>query len=286
MYNKASIYKGGGVYNLGDGASTKLAANTLRFEFSKMDYDPTVAGVGSSGTWKKVNAKFHNVWDWTKSGTTFSNAFSNAFNSDDNLVSVIAAGDTSSVVNMELMFRGCSSLTSVPLFDTSKVLYTGSMFYGCTSLKSIPFFNTSKVTNMSSMFRECSSLTSVPLFDTSKVQHTGTMFAGCTSLTSVPLFDTSKVTSMSSMFSGCIKVEDGALALYQQASTQETPPTNHTDTFKNCGKDTTTGAAELAQIPASWGGTAPASLNMGAPQNLTEPLSPSVIDDGDDSLTK
>ena len=56
--------------------------------------------------------------------------------------------------------------------------------------------------------------------------------------------------------------------------------------FKDCGKDTATGAAELAQIPSDWGGTAPATLNMGAPQNLTEPLSPSVIDDGDDSLTK
>ena len=74
--------------------------------------------------------------------------------------------------------------------------------------------------------------------------------------------------------------------MYQQMSTQATPPTSYTDTFKNCGRDTTTGAAELAQIPESWGGTAPDTLNMGAPQNLTEPLSPSVIDDGDDSLTK
>lgn len=55
--------------------------------------------------------------------------------------------------------------------------------------------------------------------------------------------------------------------------------------FKNCGKGTTTGAAELAQIPSDWGGTGSASLNMDSPQNLTEPLSPSVID-GDDSLTK
>jgi len=47
-------------------------------------------------------------------------------------------------------------------------------------------------------------------------------------------------------------VESGALALYQQASTQATPPAYHHYTFYRCGRDTTTGAAELAQIPSSW----------------------------------
>jgi hypothetical protein len=56
-------------------------------------------------------------------------------------------------------------------------------------------------------------------------------------------------------FYQCNHVESGALALYQQASTQTTPPSNHDGTFKNCGQDTTTGAAELAMIPTGWGGT-------------------------------
>ena len=262
MYNQASIYKGGGVYNLGDGASTKLPANTLRFLFSKSDYDPTVAGVGSSGTWQKVDTAAANVWDWTKSGTSFANAFNSAFQDSENLVSVIAAGDTSAVTSMTSMFRDCTSLTSVSLFDTSAATSTSYMFRGCTSL------------------------TSVPLFDTSAATSVEAMFSTCTSLTSVPLFDTSAAANVNYMFYDCTKVEGGALALYQQASTQATPPTSHTGTFTNCGKNTETGAAELAQIPASWGGTAPASLNMGAPQDLNEPLSPSVIDDGDDSLTK
>ena len=29
-------------------------------------------------------------------------------------------------------------------------------------------------------------------------------------------------------------------------------PTNHKSTFYNCGRDTVTGAAELAQIPSDW----------------------------------
>ena len=284
MYNQASIYKGGGVYNLGDGASTKLAANTLRFLFSKSDYDPTVAGVGSGGTWQKVDTAAANVWDWTKSGNTFANSFENAFKDSDNLVSVIAAGDTSSVTSMSYLFKGCTSLTSVPLFDTSSVTGMTYMFTGCTSLTSVPLFNTSSVTSMSQMFSGCTSLTSVPLFDTSSVTGMGDMLRGCTSLTSVPLFNTSSVTSLNNTFNGCVSVDGGALALYQQASTKSPEP-SHNNTFKDCGKDTTTGAAELAQIPTSWGGTAPDTLNMGAPQNLDEPLSPSVID-GDDSLTK
>lgn len=237
MYNQASIYKGGGVYNLGDGASTRLPANTLRFLFSKSDYDPTDAGVGSSGTWQKVDTAAANVWDWTKYDTSFANAFTSAFQDEGNLVYVIAAGDTSSITSLLNMFYNCFSLVSVALFSTSSVTSMGNAFRYCRNLKS------------------------------------------------VPLFDTSSVTNFSDTFDGCYNVEGGALALYQQASTQATPPTNYSGCFKNCGRDTTTGAAELAQIPTSWGGTAPASLNMGAPQNLTEPLSPSVID-GDDSLTK
>ena len=156
---------------------------------------------------------------------------------------------------MEEMFKNCTSLTNVPLFDTSNVQGMSSMFYGCTSLTSVPLFNTSSCYTMSSMFYGCTSLTSVPLFDTPKVQGMSSMFSGCTSLTSVPLFNTSNAENMTEMFKGCTKVQSGALALYQQASTQTTPPTNYTDCFTNCGSATTTGSAELAQIPSSWGGT-------------------------------
>lgn len=115
--------------------------------------------------------------------------------------------------------------------------------------------NMTGITNMTSLFANCSSLTSVPLFDTSTVTNMSSMFIKCSSLKSVPLFDTSKVTTINSMLYNCYKVESGALALYQQASTQATPPSYHNDTFGNCGRDTVTGAAELAQIPSSWGGT-------------------------------
>lgn len=56
------------------------------------------------------------------------------------------------------------------------------------------------------------------------------------------------------MFSDCPMVESGALALYQQASAFANPP-YHENAFLDCGSSTTTGAAELAQIPTDWGGT-------------------------------
>ena len=160
--------------------------------------------------------------------------------------------NTSSVTNMDGMFYDCNSLTSVPLFDTSSVTDMGNMFMLCTSLTSVPLFNTSSVTDMTTMFYKCTSLTSVPLFDTSSVTDMYEMFMLCTSLTTVPLFNTSSVTGMDLMFLNCTNVQSGALALYRQASTQANPPPSHTHTFQNCGSDTTTGAAELAQIPDDW----------------------------------
>jgi len=78
------------------------------------------------------------------------------------------------------------------------------------------------------------------------------MFAACSSLILVPLLDTSSATNMNRMFEGCVNVQSGALALYQQASSQTTPPSNHDRTFRNCGSNTVTGADELAQIPGDW----------------------------------
>lgn len=53
------------------------------------------------------------------------------------------------------------------------------------------------------------------------------------------------------MFNKCYKVEQGALALYN--SIKDNPPeTSYENMFNECGRDTQTGAAELAQIPDAW----------------------------------
>ena len=112
------------------------------------------------------------------------------------------------------------------------------------------------ITSFQNKFNGCSNLVSVSLPCTDHVTRMDSMFKGCTSLTSIPAtLDTAACTNMSNMFNGCVNVQSGALALYQQASTQTTPPSRHTKVFTNCGSNTVTGAAELAQIPTSWGGT-------------------------------
>ena len=114
--------------------------------------------------------------------------------------------------------------------------------------------NTSSVTVMDDMFAGCDELTSLSLFDTSAVTNMKNMFYQCTSLTSVPLFNTRSATDVVSMFYGCENVESGSLSLYQQMSTQAVPPSATDYCFTNCGSNTVTGQAELAQIPSSWGG--------------------------------
>lgn len=91
--------------------------------------------------------------------------------------------DSSQVTNMSSMFRGCSSLTSVPDMHTSQVTNMNSMFYNCSSLTSVPDMDTSQVTDMSSMFYNCSSLTTVPDMHTSNASDVTRMFYGCSSLT-------------------------------------------------------------------------------------------------------
>ena len=187
------------------------------------------------------------VYDVYKSGPDFRYLFYNS----SNVIEVLGA-NTTGITSMFSMFSYCTSLTTVALFDTSSVTDMQEMFFRCYPLTSVPLFNTSSATNMTYMFGNCNSLTSVPLFDTSSVTKMSYMFRSCSSLTTVPLFNTSSVGNMTSMFENCKNVQSGALALYQQASTQANPPSNHTGTFKNCGSDTTTGAAELAQIPEDW----------------------------------
>jgi surface protein len=160
--------------------------------------------------------------------------------------------DTSTVITMEHMFHYCKELLAIPLFNTISVENMHDMFYICSHLQSVPLLNTTNVTNMNGTFAGCTSLTAIPLFDTSNVTNMEDMLFSCTSLIVIPLFNTSKVTNMLRVCYDCPNVESGALALYQQASTQVTPPANHSLAFWHCGKNTVTGAAELAQIPSDW----------------------------------
>lgn len=193
-----------------------LPPYTIRLKFNE-----GVTPSFSKGTGVQVSSS-PNIWDLTYENSDWSSLLSN-----QTVIEVLGA-NSKYVTNMRFMFDACQSLITVPLFDTRTV------------------------TNMSYMFSWCFSLITAPLFYTSSVTDMEQMFSRCSSLIAVPLLDTNNVTNMIRMFYDCTNVQSGALDLYYQASTQQYPPTKHSMAFENCGSNTTTGAAELAQIPNDW----------------------------------
>jgi len=260
-----------------DGIDPRTASNVVG-SFVQLSSSPNIwLWIYNNTSWsyafrsKNYSSELLEVMDGNATGVTNMRYM---FSSD--ALTAVSIANTSSCTNMRCMFQSCTSLSSISLLDTSRVTYMSWMFQGCSALTSVPLLNTSNVTDMYCMFRDCTSLITVPLFDTSSVTDMGEMFYGCSALTSVPVFDTSLCENMNAMFvncsslttvpllntssctdmayifANCYKVKSGALALYQQASTQTTPPTYHNQAFLFCGRDTTTGAAELAQIPFGW----------------------------------
>ena len=172
--------------------------------------------------------------------------------------------DTSMITDMSMCFHQCQEIVDAPMLDTSNVTNFGMFFDSAYNLETCPVYDTSKATNMSSMFHNCTSLTEIPSLDTSNVTNFATFASNCESLRHVPLLDVSSAVitdgerPFDHTFSECVNVESGSYAMYQAMLARETAVGSqlHYATFNNCGSDTVTGAAELAQIPASWGGTA------------------------------
>lgn len=216
-----------------------LPPNTMRVRFSS-GYTPTMGD-----TQTLVDAT-NNIWDIGKTRNEWNSLFA-----ESDILEVLGA-NTKNVTSMFSLFHYCTSLTNVALFDTSNVTDMTQMFYHCTSLTTVPLFNTSNVTKMFNMFRWDNNLISVPLFDTSNVTDFDYVFDTCNSLTSIPLFNTSKMVNVKSCFNNCVKVNTGILDLYNQMIHQTIPPTSYDYCFHACGRDSTTGAAELAQIPNEW----------------------------------
>ena len=89
------------------------------------------------------------------------------FNNKENIKTItkLKGLDTSNVTDMNSMFNGCSSLTTLDLssLNTSKVTTMQEMFSGCTSLTSLNLsdLNMKKLQYVAHMFYDCSSLTDV-----------------------------------------------------------------------------------------------------------------------------
>ena len=238
-----------------DALTLRMVSSNTHVGDKMPDSVNTTANRKNYGIVYKAIDAYNGIWDVTIGQTTWNNK--NYI--QDVFTSVIGQGDCSTVTNCSNAFEQKTKLESVCYLTFANSTRATAMFSKCNHLTSVAGFSLPSCQyygdSNGGMFYNCTDLTSVPLFDTSAAESMRFMFSGCTALTSVPLYNTSAVTNTANMFNGCTAVESGALALYNQASTQTTPPTTYTNMFKNCGSGTTSGAAELAQIPASWGGT-------------------------------
>ncbi len=116
------------------------------------------------------------------------------------------------ITSTAIWFDHCSNLSvieGIENLNVSNVTDMNSMFNGCSSLTSLDLstFVTEKVSNMRNLFNGCTSLTSLNVsnFNTSNVIATIQMFLGCSSLETLDLssFNTNRVSNMSEMFRGC-----------------------------------------------------------------------------------
>lgn len=151
----------------------------------------------------------------------------------------VTSWNTKNVEDMEFLFHGCSSLTTLDLsgWNTAKVKNLYGTFYGCGSLTSLDLssWDTSGVTNMKSMFYGCGSLTSLDLssWDTGKVSNMYCMFRGCKKLESIDVssWNTAAVTNMFCMFYECVNLTSLDLSGWNTGSV-----TDMSHMFFNCGK--------------------------------------------------
>lgn len=233
-----------------------LPAFTLRIEFPAEGYYPAGTHV-SLRYWSKVDDAPTNQWDFTYPYSDWSGMLMNLHGNDGQgghfSFRVIDAGDLSGVTSMRETFWA-AWITETCWFDTRNVTDMNSMFRGDNLFKNPPDFITNKVTDMGYLFDECYSITEAPYLSTENVTNMEFMFHSCTELRHVPLLNVSSLENFAYAFYNCPKVEGGALAMYNAAS-QKIPSADtskYEGAFTDCGRDTVTGAAELAQIPESW----------------------------------
>ena len=126
-----------------------------------------------------------------------------------------------------------------------------SLFFEDTFLVEVLGANSSDIIYMDDTFGRCTNLVRVSAMDTSSVESLGGLFGFCSSLQALPDLPVDNVSYASNAFYSCTSVASGILSMYNKLSATGKVD-SHTDTFYNCGSSTTTGAAELAQIPDDW----------------------------------
>lgn len=228
-------------------APVGLPAKTMRFDFHYDHFDPTTSLPSITGfTWTHVE---DDVYDFHFDSDVWAYKYKNPDSAEGLFNAYYPLVGSYPMSNHQFDVID-SNLTGVTVLNR--------FFQAGRQVKNCVLKNTGDVTDATSLFyssRKCS-LVSINSLDFSSVECIDHMFRLCEYLTS-PLSITlsGSVISCTHAFDGAKRVPSGALSLYNSLSSQSTLPTIYSSCFTNCGRSTTTGAAELAQIPTTWGGT-------------------------------
>ena len=195
-----------------------MPAATVVFEFGSASYNPKTAlpgpySSGDSYIWRQLSAS-PNRW-MCQDTSPYDTSFARKFYS----------GSMSSD-----LFVGAGGVDIIWIDFTGK---TAPIYmFAETSVKSMGrWYNTSASTAASHMF-ERTLITAIP--------------------SAIPA-PTNEWSDVSYMFNGCTAVASGIIAYYNKlVAAKGTNRWATTACFRDCGSGTTTGAAELAQIPSSW----------------------------------
>lgn len=255
-----------------------LPSNTIRFKFES-GVDP------SSATWLGAwvrKSVIPNIWDCHPNSNSWQYKFSGlsypfngdyeivamnmhgvtdatgAFSNNPGLVKVSGVTGVDNVQSLVYMFSGCSNLVRVEHLYSDNIIDCAGMFRDCRSLVAAKTWLSPSKTQQ--MFYGCSSLVNMPEMYMGLVQDASGMYYGCSSLASIEsvrgdFSDYMLISNAGNMFYNCVSVASGITDLYNVLSWYDPhvhPVPSHGGTFYNCGINSVTGAAELAQIPADW----------------------------------
>ena len=248
--NGHSLERGG--YRMGAAPNPVIV-----LKFRKSDYSPTDDSLRTFGEWVLMDAST-NTWGLEPiNKTNWMDLFKGKFTSgyDRGLVDLVSM-DCSGVSRIDGIFDGCTQLKSIDgitNIDTATSL--SRSFRNCNLQDGIGLFELGPVTSMQYAFSGTST-PSIPLLDTGGVKDFMGAFSGMSAVTEIPALDIHSAEQVSTMFANCVRVQAGILSMYGRLSSLPGDVGRyswaHLGCFQNCGSMTTTGSAELSQVPSEW----------------------------------
>jgi hypothetical protein len=225
-----------------------LPPRTIRFE---MPTGWTWSDPASSWpyyTWTQVSSS-PNVWD-VYVGV------------EDVFVGTAIRDVTSIIILGANLSSGLEVHSQIPGTVSIRSLYCGT---GWSEAQEAPIANCSGITDCCNVdFGDATSLyecfagskNTLTIADNFKMEHATDLRSfmyDCHVLTRLPtIVGNTQVTNCYTAFLNCLSVSSGILDMYNKLSGQQTPPSETFWAFHECGSNTATGSAELAQIPSAW----------------------------------